>query len=45
MIRLRVIVGLIVGGMVTVVALVWMGQLVGASHSACQVYPYTSGCR
>jgi len=28
-----------------VVALVWMGQLIGASNSACQQYPYTSGCR
>jgi hypothetical protein len=31
--------------MVTVVALVWMGQLVRGSNSACELYPYTSGCR
>jgi len=31
--------------MLTVVALVWMGRLVGAANSACQLYPYTSGCR
>ena len=45
MIRLWVVFGLIVAGMLTVVALVWVGQLVGASNSACQLYPYTSGCR
>lgn len=45
MIRLWVLIGLILGGMLTVVALVWMGQLVGASNSACQLYPHTSGCR
>ena len=45
MIRLWVLFGLIAAGLLTVVALVWMGQLVGASHSACQLYPYTSGCR
>ena len=45
MTRLWVLFGLIVAGMLTVVALVWMGQLVGATHSACQLYPYTSGCR
>jgi hypothetical protein len=45
MIRLWVIFGLIVGGILTVVALVWVGQLVGASNGACQQYPYTSGCR
>jgi hypothetical protein len=44
-IRLWVLVGLIIGGMLTLVALIWMGQLVGATHSACQLYPYTSGCR
>ena len=45
MTRLWVLFGLIIAGMLTVVALVWMGQLVGATHSACQLYPYTSGCR
>ena len=45
MTRLWVLFGLIVAGLLTVVALVWMGQLVGATHSACQLYPYTSGCR
>jgi hypothetical protein len=45
MIRLWVLIGLILASMLTVVALVWMGQLVGATHSACQQYPYTSGCR
>jgi hypothetical protein len=43
--RLWVLFGLIIAGVVTVVALVWMGQLVGATHSACELYPYTSGCR
>jgi len=45
MVRLWVLSGLILGGLLTVVALVWMGQLVGATNSACQLYPYTSGCR
>jgi len=45
MVRLWVLSGLILGGPLTVVALVWMGQLVGATNSACQLYPYTSGCR
>jgi uncharacterized membrane protein len=45
MVRLWVLIGLILAGMVTVVALVWMGQLVRGSHSACDLYPYTSGCR
>lgn len=45
MINLRTIIALILAGVVTVVALVWMGRLVGASNSACQQYPYTSGCR
>jgi len=43
--RLWVLFGLIIAGALTVVALVWMGQLVGATNSACQLYPYTSGCR
>jgi hypothetical protein len=43
--RLWVLFGLIIAGMLTVVALVWMGQLVGATNSACQLYPYASGCR
>jgi len=45
MIRLWALIGLILASMLTVVALVWMGQLVGATHSACQQHPYTSGCR
>ena len=45
MTRLWVLLGLILAGALTVVALVWMGQLVGATNSACQLYPYTSGCR
>ena len=45
MTRLWVLFGLIIAGMLTVVALVWMGQLVGATNSACQLYPYTSSCR
>jgi len=45
MARLWVLFGLVIAGMLTVVALVWMGQLVGATNSACQQYPYTSGCR
>jgi hypothetical protein len=45
MVRLWVLIGLILGGLLTVVALVWMGQLAGATNSACQLYPYTSGCR
>jgi uncharacterized membrane protein len=44
-IRLWVLFGLIAAGVLTVVALIWMGVLVGATHSACQLYPYTSGCR
>jgi hypothetical protein len=45
MVRLWVLIGLIRAGVVTVVALVLMGQLVRGSHSACDLYPYTSGCR
>ena len=45
MTRLWVLIGLILASMLTVVAVAWMGQLVGATHSACQLYPYTSGCR
>jgi hypothetical protein len=45
MIRLWVLIGLFLAGALTVLAFVWMGQLVGASNSACQQYPYTSGCR
>ena len=45
MARLWILIGLILSAMSTVVALVWMGQLVGATNSACQLYPYTSGCR
>jgi hypothetical protein len=45
MIQLWVLIGLILASMLTVAALAWMGQLVGATHSACQLYPYTSGCR
>jgi hypothetical protein len=45
MIRRRVLTGLILAGMITVVALVWMGQPVGGSSRACLLYPHTSGCR
>lgn len=45
MTRLWLLIGLILSAMSTVVALVWMGQLVGATNSACQQYPYTSNCR
>jgi len=45
MIRPWTMIALILASMLTVLALVWMGRLVGASNSACQLYPYTSGCR
>jgi hypothetical protein len=45
MIRLWVLIGLILASMLTVAAFFWMGQLVGASNSACQLYPCTFGCR
>jgi ketosteroid isomerase-like protein len=35
--RLPVLIGLVIAGLLTVVALVWMGQLVGATHSACEL--------
>jgi hypothetical protein len=43
--RFWLVVGLFLAGVLTVVAFVWMGQLVGAGNSACEKYPYTSGCR
>ena len=45
MIKLRTIIALVLAGLLTMFALIWMGRLVGASNSACQLYPYTSGCR
>jgi hypothetical protein len=45
MIRLWALVALILTGLLTLAALFWMGPLVGATHSACELYPYTSGCR
>jgi hypothetical protein len=45
MIRLWTMFALILAGILTVAAFFWMGKLVGATHSACQLYPYTSGCR
>ena len=45
MIKLRTVTALILAGLLTVLALIWVGRLVGASNSACQLYPYTSGCR
>jgi cytochrome c oxidase assembly factor CtaG len=39
------LVRLFLAGMVTVLALVWMGKLVGGSNRACQRYPYAAGCR
>ena len=45
MIRLWTMIVLILARMLTVLALVWMGRLVGVSNSACQLYPYTFGCR
>ena len=45
MIRLWTMFALILAGILTVVVFFWMGKLVGATRSACQLYPYTSGCR
>jgi predicted PurR-regulated permease PerM len=42
---LWVLIGLILAAMVTAVALAWMDQLVRGSNSACELYPYASGCR
>lgn len=28
-----------------VLAIIWVAPVVGLSNSACQQYPYTSGCR
>ena len=45
MVRPWVLIGLILTGMVTVIAHVWMGQLARSSNSACELCPYPSGCR
>ena len=45
MIRLWTMFALILAGILTVAAFFRMGKLVGATRSACQLYPYISGCR
>ena len=45
MIRLWTMIALILACLLTVAAFFWMGKLVGATHRACPLYPYTSGCR
>lgn len=36
---------LILATVLAVLAIIWLAPAVGASNSACEQYPYTSGCR
>ena len=42
---IQVATALILATVLAVLAIIWLAPAVGATHSACQQYPYTSGCR
>jgi hypothetical protein len=39
------LIALILAAAVIVLLIIWVAPVVGLSNSACQQYPYTSGCR
>jgi hypothetical protein len=44
--QFRMMITLAVAGVVALVfALAWVAPAVGTTNSACERYPYTSGCR
>ena len=45
MVKPAAIVALAVASVLVVLMIIWIAPAVGLDNSACQRYPYTSGCR
>jgi hypothetical protein len=42
---IRTIVSVVLATVLAVLAIIWITPSVGVKNSACERYPYTSGCR